>query len=128
YIKKRETNFPLVKYYLNSLLLLLIALDTTLLLAKVIRGKNIPNELPAGFTFCDTCTKPDIFFIVPDEYVGDQVLRDIFSFNNSAFQQELDKRGFHTIAGSKSNYNYTPFSLASLLNMEYLEMRMTKQG
>src|SRR4029079_4801470 len=50
-----------------------------------------------------------------------------FQFDNSPFENELKKRGFHIADSSFSNYNLTGYSLASLVNMNYLkEMKGTK--
>jgi hypothetical protein len=42
-------------------------------------------------------------------------------YDNSSFDEELKKKGFHVIKDPKSNYNRTAFSLASSLNFEYLK-------
>jgi hypothetical protein len=78
---------------------------------------NFSNELKN----CDTCTKPDIYLIIADEYAGKKALQDIFLFDNSAFENELRTRGFHVINNSESNYNATVYSMASLLNMDYIK-------
>lgn len=72
------------------------------------------------YSTCDTCYKPDIYLIIADEYAGDKQLREMFSFDNSGFNTELKERGFHKIRNPLSNYNYTPYSVASLLNMDYM--------
>ena len=69
---------------------------------------------------CDTCAKPDIYFIIADEYAGNTALKEIFSFDNSAFEEALQQRGFHITKNSISNYNYTPYSVASILSMNYI--------
>jgi Sulfatase len=48
------------------------------------------------------------------------VLDSVFHFDNSAFENQLRQRGFHFVENSFSNYNYTAFSVASTLNMSYL--------
>ena len=63
---------------------------------------------------------PDIYYIVFDAYSRDDVLRDIYGFDNSSFLDHLAKTGFYVASGSQSNYPYTELSLASSLNMDYL--------
>ena len=63
---------------------------------------------------------PDIYLIIADEYADSASLQKIFGFNNGLFQKALRKRGFQIVQNSRSNYNYTPFSIASLLQMNYL--------
>lgn len=64
---------------------------------------------------------PDIYYIILDMYVRDDVLRDTFNFDNSAFMNFLNDMGFYIARCSVCNYEGTPLSLASSLNMNYLE-------
>jgi hypothetical protein len=63
-----------------------------------------------------------------DQYPSHKALKDVFGFDNSRFENELSQRGFAIIPGSHSNYNLTPFSMASLLNMDYLGPGMGRKG
>lgn len=127
-LKKAATNFIKIKLYLNSLLLLLIIVDGGMLLTKAISKKKNIVELPAGFTKCDSCATPDVYFLLADEYAGNTELIDKFGYNDSAFLNSLSKRNFQVIPNSYSNYNYTPFSLASILNMDYLQLQNNNRG
>src|SRR5205823_6354308 len=62
------------------------------------------------------------------EYAGKEELKNIFHYDNSLFEEQLTKKGFHIVNHSYSNYNYTPFSLASILNMNYLQLRDTSRS
>lgn len=85
-------------------------------------NKRNTRALSTTLSTCDTCSKPDIYVILTDEYAGEQQLKDIFSFDNSAFYQSLSERGFFIAPGSYSNYNATVHSMASLFNMEYVPL------
>ena len=61
--------------------------------------------------------RPDIYYIILDAYGRNDALVD---FDNSAFLDELEARGFHIASEATSNYVSTPHSLASSLNMSYL--------
>lgn len=122
FIKKRKGQFSSTRFYLNSLLLLLILADTAMLVNKMLSRRKAPAAMPEGMVKCDTCARPDIYFILADEYAGNTELKEKFNFDNSAFLQALEQRGFNVAAESHSNYNYTPFSLASILNMGYLQL------
>lgn len=63
---------------------------------------------------------PDIYQIVLDGYPNEWVLKNIYSFDNSQFLDELRKRGFLIASKSTSNYSFTLASLPSTLNMDYL--------
>ncbi len=122
FIKKRKSGFATTRKYLNTLLLLLILADTIFLLSKVFANKKNIADLPTGFSKCDTCQKPDIYFILADEYAGNTELKDIFGFDNKNFLDALTQRKFHVMSETYSNYNYTPFSMASMLDMDYLQL------
>ena len=63
---------------------------------------------------------PNVYYIILDEYVSSKVLKDIFDFDNQDFISQLNARGFHVAENSHSNYASTFLSLASSLNMEYV--------
>jgi hypothetical protein len=63
---------------------------------------------------------PDIYLIVLDGYARNDVLKDLYSFNNSSFIESLERRGFYIAQKSHSNYLQTPLSFASFLNSSYL--------
>lgn len=122
-IKKRKKPLQRLSYYLNVVLALLLLSDAVILTGKIITKKKPSYSIPGGFVSCDSCAKPDIYFILADEYAGNTELKDLFQFNDSIFLQQLDTLNFHTVAESSSNYNYTPFSVASILNMDYLDLK-----
>jgi len=64
-------------------------------------------------------TLPDIYYIVFDRYAGANTLKEIYDFDNREFIDYLINRGFY-VARSSANYLKTAHSLASSLNMEYI--------
>ena len=64
---------------------------------------------------------PDIYYIIPDMYTNEGVMWDRFSFDNSDFIKWLEDRNFYVAGCSQSNYQRTVWSLASSLNMSYLD-------
>lgn len=64
---------------------------------------------------------PDIYYIIPDSYGREDLLRETFNYDDSYFTRALKEMGFYVAACSQSNYNRTDISLASSLNMEYLQ-------
>ena len=64
---------------------------------------------------------PDIYLIVLDAYERDDVLREMHGYDNSAFLESLENQGFYVARGSLSNYRHTEMTLASMLNLEYLQ-------
>jgi hypothetical protein len=69
----------------------------------------------------DLNTNPrDIYYIIVDGYGREDILRDIYGIDNSEFIKFLDEEGFYVAEESRSNYIQTALSLASSLNMEYV--------
>lgn len=63
---------------------------------------------------------PDIYYLILDGYTSNKSLIDYWSFNNNSFTDFLTQSGFWIASESQTNYNMTPYSLASSLNMSYL--------
>lgn len=125
YLKKSNKAFIRFIKYINFLFVLLIVIDGIQLTYKSLKAFRQSHVVSSSFLNCDTCNKPDIYFIIADEYAGKKELNDIFHFDNSPFENDLRQRGFHLIHNSRSNYNWTPYSLASILNMNYLNLKTT---
>lgn len=64
--------------------------------------------------------KPSIYLLLFDEYASSSSLRERYYFNND-LDSFLTNNQFYLIKNSRSNYNFTPFSVASLLNFSYLD-------
>ena len=65
--------------------------------------------------------RPNIYYIVLDAYTRADVLREVFSFDNTGFLAGLEARGFYVASKSCANYGFTFHSLASTLNFTYLD-------
>lgn len=120
-LRRRRNSFQRLFLYLNILFILLIVIDISVLSGKAIKiNKSGLAALPTGMTNCQNCPSPDVFVIITDEYAGEFELNEVFQFDNSPFYLELEKRKFHRVRQSSSNYNFTPYSIASTLDMNYL--------
>lgn len=65
--------------------------------------------------------KPNVYYLLFDEYGGDENLMTYFGFDNSAFYEELESRGFtvsHTTYNTESCWTDT--LVPNLLNMDYV--------
>jgi len=121
YFRRTHRSFVRFGRYVQLLLLVLLLIDAVSLAVKGSKPASLKAMLPEGFRPCDTCAHPDVYFIIADEYAGARELKDIFGYDNSPFLDALRSRGFHVQDSCSSNYNYTPFSTASILNMDYLQ-------
>jgi hypothetical protein len=101
----------------------LLALSVLLAIDAIAVFRKQLNHPPAQErAACTDCPKPDVYLLLLDGYAGMQQLQQEFGFSNRAFLDSLRGLGFKTMPGSRSNYQDTPFSIASLLNMEYLPL------
>jgi len=64
---------------------------------------------------------PDIYYIILDAYGRSDRLLQFYGYDNEPFLKALEKRGFYIARRSASNYDNTPLSIASSLNMTYLD-------
>lgn len=64
---------------------------------------------------------PDIYHIVVDAYARTDVLDAHFDYDNRPFLDFLRRNGFYIAEESNANYLFTASSLASTLNMSYLD-------
>jgi hypothetical protein len=80
----------------------------------------VPTAAPA-------VDKPDIYYLVFDRYGDEATLRQ-HGFDNAAFYAFLESRGFYLARDSRSNYVKTVLSLASSLNMSYLDPLQQAEG
>jgi hypothetical protein len=122
YLKKTKASLHRLAVYLNLLFGILILLDVITLAGKIMyRSKTNSVALKYNIT-CDNCIKPDIYFLVFDEFSSTTALKEAWNYDNSDLDTFLVKKGFRLLPNSKSNYNFTEFSIASMLNMEYLQI------
>lgn len=71
---------------------------------------------------------PDVYYIVLDRYASTNTLKEVFDFDNIEFMSYLYQKGFYVASESRCNYVKTDESLASSLNMEYLDDLSKKLG
>ena len=120
YLFRHRGSLYKLTYVLNIFLICLLVVDAVWLITKIVRRNgDAGTKFLSSFSICDTCARPDIYLVIADDYAGDQELQEMMGFDNVQFENQLQKRGFHS-PQSVSNYNFTPFSIASMLQMEYL--------
>jgi hypothetical protein len=70
----------------------------------------------------------DIFYLVFDRYGSDWSLKQRFDIDNSEMTGWLADRGFTVVPGARANYRATDFSLASTLQMKFLDEITERHG
>jgi hypothetical protein len=117
--------------FTKYLVVLLLGLDILLLSISVFTKKYRENNLVNNTVTLNSspCNKPkpDIYFIVLDEYPSSASLREDLQFDNHSLDSLLKATGFFISEKSNSNYNVTPFSLASTFNLNYLRPGLDKE-
>lgn len=108
-------------FYLNVLLLLYLLADVALITGHAWRAKKNTVPLAGDAVHKKAVHNWDVYFILLDEYGSTTSLQRNIGFDNSGMDSFFRQRGFSVQPGSRSNYNLTLFSMASLLNMNYLQ-------
>lgn len=106
---------------------LTIATVSTLLYAISVTGAQAYDDITGQqfsatqLTTLSASQKPDIYYLVFDDYGGNKALKDLFNFDNTPFFDQLHKRGFYTADLATTNYNGSQHSVASTLNLNYID-------
>ena len=62
----------------------------------------------------------NIFYIILDGYAREDILKEVYGYDNREFLDYLTEKDFFVADGSRANYCQTCLSLASSLNYKYL--------
>ena len=130
YTARTRRDLKTATVFLNTAALILVGMALIQIGVKSIRLVSRNRRDRAYYEEVSTKTspaspaaiqKPDIYYIILDGYAGSRSLREIYGFDNTEFITALREKGFLIPARSHSNYPLTYLSLASSLNMEYLD-------
>ena len=124
HIKKKPRNLSLFLNFFSAVLIAIPVFQIVQFELRQTQPKTTANpavdplwqplsEAPAG--------SPDVYYILLDAYTRSDFLKDEYGYDNSQFLQDLRDLGFYVADCSKSNYSYTPSSMSSALNMDYLD-------
>ena len=72
--------------------------------------------------------KPDIYYIIFDAYPRSDQLQEHFGYSNHEMISFLEDNQFYVAHKSHTNYAITPLSLASSMNMQYLDYLQDEIG
>jgi hypothetical protein len=108
--------------FINTAILLFIAADVVTIFFTGSKNKyTIDSQNKLSYQACDSCKKPDIYYIIFDAYASSKQLKDEYGYSNQAIEDYLHNKGFYIAKDSKSNYNFTSYSVGSTLNMNYIK-------
>lgn len=86
------------------------------------------NFSPPAATTAKTVEKPDVYYIILDAYASPYTLKNQGNFDDHEFLDFLKQHGFYVVPKAASNYDRTPFSMASSLNMDYISAIPKEMG
>ena len=111
---------------LNVVAAALVVINTVPIIGFQINGFAAPASAQgapvASIDESSISRRPDIYYLIFDRYSSLDSLREVYEFDNTAFLDELERRGFYVARESNANYLKTALSLTSSLSMDYLDM------
>jgi hypothetical protein len=82
--------------------------------------------IPATWKPQPIAERRDIYYLLLDRYGSEQALQEFFGFDDSEMYNELEKRGFVVDRKAVTSYPMTSTSMASTLNMRWLNSQVAK--
>ncbi|PWT95766.1 MAG: hypothetical protein C5B52_17125 [Bacteroidetes bacterium] len=114
--------------YFNLLFVIFLSYEIVVLILNISFHKDRSNNFSQKEIISlnlnqpiDTARLPDIYFIVLDEYTSSDCLKTEFNYDNSSIDSIFSQNHFYVSTKSSSNYNITPFSISSTLNLDFLK-------
>lgn len=129
-VLKSPRSFEKSVSFINfSLLLVIFYLIIIITKTEILAHRNKQGYIQfSDITKTNLNQTPDIYYIVLDGYAREDILKNIYKYDNSKFIKKLKEMGFYVADNSRSNYIHTYLSLASTLNMRYLDDLPAKYG
>ncbi|MGB5005377.1 MAG: sulfatase-like hydrolase/transferase [Ferruginibacter sp.] len=127
WIKRKKQLYPKLFLYLNILFLVFCITDGIVMVNKHIKFKQVKFTEPVPFDQTKVTQKPNVYFLLFDEYAGYKSLEDSFGFKNDSLYHFLKQKDF-TELPTFANYDFTPFSMSSILNMQYVPENYRKHA
>lgn len=123
--RKKNNIVTLFNNYLSWLFSFIIFYELILLIGFKTPGKDL-KEISKNLTTSilepvndGLNERPDIYHIIFDGYTNKNALSEYWGYENSIYKF-LDSCNFYTVDSAMSNYNFTPLSIASVFNLQYL--------
>ncbi len=126
FLRRSKRSFRSFTHYLNILMIVVVAREVARVGENHLNGRawktmiSLEEKTPDMPTALVKNERPDIYFILLDAYTNPNSLPTYWDYDNSPFTDYLADRGFYWSQEATSNYNVTQYSMASMLNMEYL--------
>jgi len=118
---RRGQEFAGLTIFLNLASLALVAINLVTGVPALLRSRTASLKATRTAATKQAAGMPDIYYKILDGYARADVLDSVYHYDNSGFLSWLEQNGFRVAARSRSNYSQTYLSLASSLNMTYLD-------
>jgi hypothetical protein len=108
---------------LNLVSVSLVGFNMATALYGILNSTKVPGKegLTTNLRLKESTMKPNIYYIILDGYARSDVLNDVYRYQNGDFLDFLTTKGFYVATKSRANYCQTYLSLASSLNLVYLD-------
>ncbi|MFM6926654.1 MAG: sulfatase-like hydrolase/transferase, partial [Ferruginibacter sp.] len=126
WLKRSKPLHGKLMLYLNVLFMVFCMADIFMLVNKIVNYKETAITNPVPFDASKVIQKPNVYFLLFDEYAGYKSLQDSFEFKNDSLYTMLQQQQFRELPVF-SNYDFTPFSISSIVNMNYVPENYNKQ-
>jgi len=120
WLKRKKNLQPRLTLFLNWLFIIFCISDLMMLLNNYSNAKSLTAQKAVPFNAALVKQKPNVYFLLFDEYAGYKSLQDSFGYRSDSLYNFMQQQGFKTMPVF-SNYDYTPFSMSSMLNMQYVD-------
>lgn len=115
--------------YLNVTMICILAAEITVSFSKWIEYRKDDNLIYPYKMLCQKyvskempdSSKPDIYFLVFDEYTNNKTLKKIWGLNNDSITDWLSSNDFYVPANTRANYTFSSYSISSTFNMGYIQ-------
>ncbi len=129
-VAKLKKTWEVVRFMniLGAVLILLPLFTITSHTLRAARYQVSQDTQPEVVLAANAGERPDIYYIILDGHARADILDELYDYDNSDLIRYLTGKGFYVASQSTSNYIQTSLSLASSLNMEYLDELAAAQG
>ena len=116
---------PRITVPLNAATALALAVNVVLIGSFIFNLRTAAAASGSGVTDsgqpAQAGSRPDVYWIILEEYASNSVLRADFDYDNSPFLNALRQRGFYVADDSTANYLKTAPSIQSTRDLTYLD-------
>jgi hypothetical protein len=122
---KRDGRLQRITRILNTGGAIFVLVATSFLFMRFVQVRVADLPLPEVPRAMQTAAKkaelPDIYYVILDSYPSFAILKSRYGFEDPEFESFLKQHGFAVAGRSLANYTFTLPSMASSLNMEYVQ-------